>query len=162
MRTFSLAVVLFLASVPYARPQKGPSPKGDKVFDAITPGQIKELINRGKPKTKINGSNNVDNMIPQGTILLYVTNEHRYGKLRILKYGYNLTIQWVTYDKDGNVFSKRDHAVVKGTWEYDLDYGVEGDKGKSKVDFWWEQVNKTHRFLIAKNGAAFVIYHVKK
>jgi hypothetical protein len=160
MRSFSLAIVLSVASFLPAQPPKGHATKDDKVFDDITPKQIKELVQQGQPMTKINGSNSKDNTIPQGTILLFVTNEKRYGKLKILKYGYNLTIRWVTYDKDGNVFSssKRDHAVVKGTWEYDLDYGVEGNKGKSKVDFWWEQVDKKHRFLTAKNGAAFVFY----
>ena len=162
MRTFSLAFVLAVASVLHAQPPKGDGPKADKPFDDITPRQIKELVDEGKTMAKLDGSDNKDNKIRPGTILIYVTNEKRYGKLKILEYGYNLTIQWVTYDKDGNVFSKRDHAVVKGTWEYDLDYGVEGDKGKSKVDFWWEQVDETNRFWIGQNGAAFLVYEPKK
>jgi hypothetical protein len=162
MRTCALAAVVLVAIIADAKPDNGGAPKAGKVFDAITPGQIKALVDQGPTMTKINGSNNRQNLIPPGTILLYVTNEKRHGKLQILKYGFNLTIRWVTYDEDGRVFSKRPHAVVKGTWDYDLDYGVEGDKGKSRPDFWWEEVDKTHRFLTAKNGAAFVVYHVKK
>jgi hypothetical protein len=162
MRTFCLAVVLFVASVLHAQPRKEDAPKADRAFDAITPSQIRELVNKGPRMTRINGSNNRDNQIPPGTVLLYVTNEKRYGKLKVLEYGYNLIIRWVTYDKDGRVFSKGDRLIVKGTWNYDLDYGVGGYKGKSKVDFWWEQVDKTHRFWVAKNGATFVLYDVKK
>jgi hypothetical protein len=169
MRAVCLAAVLFAASIVYAqqprqdalKSKKGDS-KADKAFEAITAKQIKDLIANGHGMTKINGSENKDNQIPQGTILVYVTNEKRYGKLKILEYGYNLTIKWVTYDKDGGVFSKGDHLIVKGTWSYDLDYGVEGGKGKSKVDFWWEQVDKTERFWTAKNGAAFALYEEKK
>jgi hypothetical protein len=162
MRTFSLAVVLSVASVLHAQPPKGAAPKADKAFDDITQRQIKKLIGNGEGMTKIEGSDNKDNKIPQGTILLYVTNENRYGKLKILEYGYNLTIRWVTYDNDGGVFAKGDRLVVKGTWNYDLDYGVEGDEGKSRVDFWWEQVDETNRFWIGQNGAAFLVYEPKK
>jgi hypothetical protein len=43
-----------------------------------------------------------------------------------------------------------------------LDYGVEGDKGRSKVDFWWEQVDRTVRRLVFRNGAVFTAYQEKK
>ncbi len=114
-------------------------------------------------ETGINGSDDKSNQIPQGSILIYVTDEGRYGKLKILKYGYDLTIKWVTYDKDASVFNRGDQLQVKGTWLYDLDYGVEGEKGRSKADFWWEQVkSNTIRYFVSRNSAGFLLYDVKK
>ena len=155
----ALAIVVFLAAALYAEPPKDPT-KGDQPFNGLTFKQIKELVDRAKKdkETKIDGSDNNHNQIPQGTILCYVTDDGRYGKLKVLEYGYNLAVKWVTYDKEGGVFSNGDRLVVRGTWEYDLDYGVEGGKGRSKVDFWWEQVNRTVRCLVFRNGAVLTVY----
>src|SRR5262249_28665759 len=133
MQMNALAIVLFLAVALYDELPKDPT-KGDQPFDGLTFKQIKELVDRAKKdkETKIDGSDNNHNQIPQGTILCYVTDDGRYGKLKVLEYGYNLAVKWVTYDKEGGVFSNGDRLVVRGTWEYDLDYGVEGDKGRSK------------------------------
>jgi hypothetical protein len=159
-----LAIVLFLVAASCAEPFKNDPTKGDQPFDGLTFKQIKGLVEKAQKdkETKIDGSDNKNNQIPQGTILCYVTNDGRYGKLKVLEYGYNLAVKWVTYDKEGRVFSKGDRLVVKGTWQYDLDYGVEGDKGKSNVDFWWEQVDKTVRHLVFRNGAVLTAYREKK
>jgi hypothetical protein len=129
----------------------------------LTADQIKSLFENSKqnPLAKIDGSDNDDHQIPIGTILLYVTDENRYGYLEILEYGYNLTIKWVTFDKAGKIFAKGDKLLIKGTWLYDLDYGIEGPNGKSRVDFWWEQVDRTRRFVVPKSGAKFLIHESK-
>lgn len=49
---------------------------------------------------KINGSNNASNQIPEGTVVAAITNEGRYCKFRIDQYGYNLTITFLTYNKE--------------------------------------------------------------
>ena len=64
-------------------------------------------------------------------------------------------MKWVTYDQDGRVFSKGNRLVVKGTYEYDLDRGVEADTGKG--DVWWEQVDRKSRRLVAQNGALLML-----
>ncbi len=167
MRAYGLVMVLFLVGVVRAETPKEDATKtdvtkGDTPFDEITPKQIEKLINQAKAqkaqKTKIDGSDNKDNQLPEGTILCFVTSDQRYGKLKVVKYGYNLTIKWVTYDKDGAVFSKGDRLTIRGTWSCDLDYGVEGNKGKSRTDFWWEQVNRTVRHFVFTNGAVFTLY----
>ncbi len=108
---------------------------------------------------KIDGSNNNNNQIPSGTIILYKTDEKRYGKLEVLTYGYNLRIKWVTYDYNGSVFSSGDDLLVKGTWTYDLDYGKEGKYSQSMPDIWWQQVDKTERYIRLRNGAKIKVMH---
>jgi hypothetical protein len=162
MGSFTLVSALAVASVLHTPAPKFDPPKPEKIFNDMTPKQIKALVDNGKTTPKIDGSDNKNNQLPAGTILLYVTDEKRYGKLQILEYGYDLTIRWVTYDKDGGVFAKGDRLIVKGTWTYDLDYGVEGDGGGSKADFWWEQVDRTNRFWVGTNGAVFLVYVPKK
>jgi len=53
---------------------------------------------------RINGSNDASNQIPQGTVVAAVTNEGRYCKFRIDTYGYNLTITWLTYNKEYGIY----------------------------------------------------------
>jgi hypothetical protein len=147
----------------HGQPAKGNNPKRDARFDTITLAQIKKSVDNARKagETRIDGSDNKNNRIPTGTILCYVTSDNRFGKLEVLEYGYNLAIKWVTYAKDGGVLSEGDRLVVRGTWPCDLDYGVEGNKGKSKPDFWWEQVDGTVRYLAFRNGAVFTVYPPK-
>ncbi len=63
-------------------------------FNSITHSYLKTLT---YSSSKINGSNTSSNQIPKGTVVASVTNEGRYCKFRIDKYGYNLIISWVTY-----------------------------------------------------------------
>jgi OmpA-OmpF porin, OOP family len=140
--------------------------KGDKPFDDISHKQIKELVEKAKKdgKLSIDGSDTKDNQIPQGTILCYVTSDKQYGKLKVVEYGYDLKLKWVTYAEDGSVSSKGDSLVIRGTFTCDLDKGVEGgkDSDKSKDDFWWEQNTRTTRSLVFRNGAVFVVYPNEK
>lgn len=112
-----------------------------------------------KPMTsvRINGSNNAANQIPAGTILVYKTSEGRYGKFQVRAYGYNLGIDFVTYNKDGSVFKKGENLVIRGTWHADLDLGAEVKMGNT-ADFWWEQVNKTERYLVPMNNTQMAVY----
>lgn len=44
-------------------------------------------------------------------------------------------------------------TILKGTWTFDLDTGVQGPAGGA--DMWWEQVDNTTRFLVPQSGAMF-------
>lgn len=137
---------------------------GDKTFDGISHNQIKDLVEKAKKneRTSLDGSDTKDNRIPQGTILCYVTSDKRYGKLKVVEYGYNLKLKWVTYAQDGSVSSKGDGLVIRGTYTCDLDKGVEGDKDtKLKDDFWWQQKSKTVRSLTFQNGAVCFVYQTR-
>ncbi len=89
---------------------------------------------------------------PAGSILAYETNAHRTGKMLVRKSGYDLIIDWVTYEKDGKVYRSGQGTTVKGTYQFDLD-----DKSNQPeaFDFWWEQVDTQQRYLVPKNGSKF-------
>ena len=164
MRTFAVTAVLLLISALQAQPPKD-TPKDDKLFDDISHKQIKELVEKARKDGKLglDGSDTKANQIPQGTILCYITSDKQYGKLKVVEYGYNLKLKWVTYAKDGSVVSKGDSLVVRGTWSCDLDKGVEGDEDTAaKDDFWWEQKTETARSLTFSNGAVFTVFPVEK
>jgi hypothetical protein len=45
----------------------------------------------------------------------------------------------------------RGTTVLKGTWTFDFDSGVQGPA--TGADIWWEQVNNVTRYLVPKSGA---------
>lgn len=93
--------------------------------------------------------------LPIDTILLYKTNEGRFGKLLVKAYGYNLTLRWFTFNPNGTLHSKGDNLVIRGTYMCDLDSGRET---QSASDFWWQQATATERYLNPQNGANFALY----
>jgi hypothetical protein len=105
----------------------------------------------------INGSDNLSNQIPTGTILLYQTKSGRYGKLEIVSYGYNLTLRWKTYNADGTTYSEGNNLVINGTWCCDLDEGVQTSYGAG-ADFFWRQDTEVIRYIVPLNSARFAIY----
>jgi hypothetical protein len=105
----------------------------------------------------INGSDNSNNQIPTGTILLYKTDVQRYGKLQIASYGYNLSMNWVTYNADGSVYSSGQNLVIHGTWSCDLDSGTE-TLTPSSSDFWWLIGDAVRRYFVPEDGAEFAVY----
>lgn len=121
-------------------------------FEAI---KLSEIKSASLSAEKINGSDNAQNQISAGTILLYKTDKGRYGKLLIRKYGKNLSLKWVTYRANGNIFSKGDDLNIRGTFSCDLDLGKEI---QTSSDFWWQQVTNIERYLIPQNGAIFSKY----
>lgn len=46
-------------------------------------------------------------------------------------------------------------TVLKGTWTFDLDNGVQGGVGTG-FDLWWEQMTAVARQMVAQNGARIV------
>ena len=161
MHASRLLLVIALCSIGPARGADPDPTKGDRPFDGITASHIKKALAGGTGKDAIDGSATPANKIPAGTVLLYVTSDGRFGKVKVVEYGYNLTLKWVTYRPDGSVFSKGDKLVVRGTWTCDLDHGTEGRRGRSRPDFWWEQVDRVKRRWVPQNGARFVVYRGK-
>jgi hypothetical protein len=127
-----------------------PLPK-DNLFTAINQRNIAEVENR------INGSANSRNQIPTGTVLVYRTSDGNSGKLQILHYGYDLRLRWVTYRPNGTIRSRGDNLRIRGTYMGDLDRGVEVDTLGPHADFWWEQADHVHRYLVFKNHASFTV-----
>jgi len=112
--------------------------------------RLEEIKSASLSSTRIPGTH-----LPVDTILLYKTNEGRYGKLLVKAYGYNLTLKWFTFNPNGTLHTKGDNLVIRGTYMCDLDSGKET---QTSSDFWWQQVSATERYLTPQNGAIFAPY----
>src|SRR5204862_354388 len=88
--------------------------------------------------SSFHASDNVNNKIPTGTKVMYQTNEGRYGIFEVAQYGYNLTLNYVTYNATGSIYSQGCGIVIRGTYLGDLDGGNESSS-ETDADFWWEQ-----------------------
>jgi hypothetical protein len=106
--------------------------------------------------TKINGSNNTQNQLMVGAILVYQTSEGRYGKMQITHYGYDLILKWTTFNANGTSYTAGSNLKIRGTYACDLDLGRESD---TSSDFWWEQVTSIERYLSPEHGTRFAIFH---
>lgn len=67
---------------------------GKPNFEAVS---FQTLQTQAYTALPINGSNTAANRLTPGTVIAIRTNAGRFAKLRIVTYGYNLRIDWVTY-----------------------------------------------------------------
>ena len=92
-------------------------------------------------------------------ILLYRTNSGRYGKMKILSIdpadNYRLTVQAVTYQNDGTIFSEAESLEIRGTYTGDLDGMLESGP---QNDFHWRRENDTETSLDPRGSAVFAHY----
>ncbi|RNC72666.1 MAG: hypothetical protein ED859_01515 [Desulfuromonadales bacterium] len=63
-------------------------------FTAVGPAQLLDLT---YGSTAITGDNNASNLLVPNAVFAVRTNQGNFAKVRIVSYGYNLQIQWVTY-----------------------------------------------------------------
>ncbi|MBP8604738.1 MAG: right-handed parallel beta-helix repeat-containing protein [Phycisphaerae bacterium] len=95
-----------------------------------------------------------------GTYFVYKTSAGRYGKFIVEQLtpseNHKLTLGWVTYNADGTVYSSGTGLIVRGTYNCDLDVGLETSVG---ADFQWVQATSTVRYLYPKNGAKFKLMY---
>jgi hypothetical protein len=129
-------------------------------FEQIT---LEHILTVPVSEALIDGSNNAGNQIPPGTIILYKTNEERFGKLQILDYGYNLGFRWNTFAGDGSVYSAGDYLEIRGTFSADLDAGIQSahDDPANVPDFWWNQLTDEIRYFQPVNGGLFHKYYTE-
>ncbi len=120
-------------------------------FSGIT---LSDIVKMSLSTEPINGSDNAMNRIPTGTILVYQTDEGRYGVLEIASYDSALTLNWRTYNADGSVYGSGNGLVVHGTYTCDLDRGVEG---AFSADFHWSMHTSVERYIEPENGASFAV-----
>ena len=67
---------------------------GTASFGSITPAVLQSLPYSSAP---LNGNNNATNQLTTGTVFAVRTSSGNYAKVRVVRYGYNMRIQWVTY-----------------------------------------------------------------
>jgi len=124
-------------------------------FDEIT---YEDIVATPLSGDAIVGNDDETNEIPTGTIVVYQTNQGRYGKLLIQAYGLNLTIRWHTYTLDGtSAYSSGTGLVVNATCLCDLDEGYSHCSNET-ADFHWEIISGPDRQLSSWNGATFAVY----
>jgi len=128
-------------------------------FNQIGIGDIIEFEDR-MSHTKLNSTHNGDNEIPNGTILLFKTNEGRYGKMLIISNeSYFMYFFFVTYNSDGSIYNQEENAQVRDTYTFDLDNGSSPGN-----DFWWEWIEFNYGgqpgdpIYLAPTGGIFIIY----
>jgi len=63
-------------------------------FNSVTSDSLQTLTYGTTP---IPGSNDASNKLVVGDVFAVLTNQGNYAKVKVLAYGYNMTIQWVTY-----------------------------------------------------------------
>jgi hypothetical protein len=63
-------------------------------FDTLTAMQLKDLIYTNDP---IPGNDDSTNQLTIGDVFAVATNAGNYAKVKILNYGYNLELEWITY-----------------------------------------------------------------
>lgn len=86
-----------------------------------------------------------------GDVLLYKTNSGRYGKLLITaNANAEITLDWVTYNTDGSVYTEGQLNVVQAT---DLDRGTSQGIPNGNADFVWSR-----NTFSPTNGALFSVY----
>ena len=97
-----------------------------------------------------------DNPLAPGSIILCRTSQGRYCKFLIEGWtpspGNSLIIRWVTYEKDGSVYSRGSKLTVRLSFHCDLDEGLET---KADSDFWWVEESFLRLYLHPENGALF-------
>ena len=136
------------SSTSYLRPVRAFSP-----LDRVTLADIQATT---LSSANINGSDNSSNMIPTGTIVVYKTQTGRYGKFLVVTLGYDLLINWVTYNlaNDGTIYSQGQNLTIGGTYSANLDNGTQVSSG----DFFWNQVSSILRYIVPENSATFAVY----
>lgn len=93
-------------------------------------------------------------LIPN-TIVLFRTNEGRFGKMLIKSSDTDLILSWVTFNRNGSIHSSGENLIIRRTFTCDLDAGRES---QNSADFWWQMASSSERYLTPRNRAAFSIY----
>jgi hypothetical protein len=134
-----------------------------KWFDRLTAADIADM-DHTLTTDRIYGSDGIE--FWPGTYFVYKTNMGRYGKFKVddldTMNNNKLTITWVTYNADGSTYSKGTGLEIRGSWDCDLDKGVEGPPSGAE-DFRWNMQTSTVRYLYPLNGARFkLIYRAER
>ncbi|MDE2366033.1 MAG: hypothetical protein KGM95_03775, partial [Betaproteobacteria bacterium] len=63
-------------------------------FNSVTPDSLQTLVYGTTP---IPGNNDATNKLVAGDVFAVLTNQGNYSKVKVVTYGYDLNIQWITY-----------------------------------------------------------------
>lgn len=86
-------------------------------FNSVTPTSLQGLAYSTTP---IDGNNDASNQLVNGDVFAVLTNGGNFAKVQVLNYGYDLAIQWVTYQLNpayqvlGTGYTQPEDVVLSG------------------------------------------------
>jgi len=121
-------------------------------FEDITREQVMTSLMSEEP---IKFSKTDAGRISAGTVLGYITNQGRFGKLEVFgEANSKVNFQWVTWEADGSTFSGGSDLAVTWTWSADLDLGAQVAAGDYEgPDFSLNNIDGIIRSLNPTNHA---------
>jgi hypothetical protein len=122
---------------------------GVRDFDATT---YELLATLAYSSTPIDGNADATNQLVVGDIFAVRTNAGNLAKAKVVTYGYDLQIQWVTWAPPGQAASIVSTGMwtLQGTWSFNFDTGAQVS---SWGDVFWDQHTATVRSLDPQNLA---------
>ena len=102
------------------------------------------------------------NELTPGTILVFQTNEGRWGKMQVRANSEIFTFRWKTWNTDGSLHAQSDYLKARHGRFYDLNLGRELETpGHCDGDFMWMQLSLNERNIAPNCKAAFGLYHLE-
>lgn len=155
---FLLPFVISLIFLNCSKDDSDPAPKN---YDDLKRSDI-VAIESDMVTGNITTTNDSGPVWQPGDVIVYKTNEGRYGKFEILDItqaeNYKLTVKCTTYTDNGSVFISTNNLIIRGTYLCDLDVVTENGVETVLNDFHWNRQTATLTYLTPKNGAKFVKY----
>ena len=112
-------------------------------FETLTRDDITALES-SMASVMLNGTNDTGILWEDGKILLYRTSDGRLGKLRVLDLSFPsvlLSIEAITYNSDGSMYSSTNRLEIQGNDECDLD-AMTTRPTLNQNEFVWERVTE--------------------
>lgn len=126
---------------------------GIDVYNAIS---LDTIMDQTLSTDPVNGDDNETNLLTPGTIVLYKTDQGRFGKLMINTYGYNINLQYLTYNNDGSTASTSTSYDLFGTFAVDLDTGL--NDTFADLDIFWQQITEVERELTPLDNVSITLF----
>ena len=123
------------------------------IYDQIT---VYDIKNRSIRNNQIRGGENNSNMFEVKSIIIYKTNDNRYGKLQITDYAPTLKLRWTTYNSNGSIYSEGSNIRLENNQGFDLDRGIV--TWQESVDIVWNIENSRERYIDSKGGSKINIW----
>ncbi len=131
--------------------------KSQGLYNNFTNGTIKTLDNQQR-LTYLNLQYREDGstIFTPTTIIVFKTNQGRYGKLYVEQSGETLILTWLhVFTSDGAMYIGKSSLGIRNLSKFDLDEGTE-TQVSAYSDFQWEYLNGKGR-LIPLSGAVFYV-----
>jgi hypothetical protein len=161
-------IVLIVLSLLFSSCKKEDEPAVEQSPKSYSEIQIKHIaaLESSMKTTEIVVSNETGLVFNPGDVIVFKTNEGRFGKLEIISIeqnlNYRLTAKITVFESNGSIFLSTNSVTVRGTYPCDLDIVAELSVENTSMDFHWNRLTNTNTVITPKNGAKFVKYTFSK